>query len=86
MTREATRARRAAELERRADPDLKVKLRLMIAREGLTALGLRLGITTEALAKYLADLPLYGPTFYGVEAGIARAEVRTREEEPDGLL
>jgi hypothetical protein len=58
----------------------------MLEHESLTELSLRLGITTQALAKYLADLHLYAATFYGVEAGIARAEVRTREQEPGGLL
>jgi DNA transposition AAA+ family ATPase len=61
---------------RRANKDLQRKLRRMIDFASITEIAAEFGIGREALAKYLADLPVQGSTFAGIEASVAAAELR----------
>ena len=64
-----------------ANKDLQRKLRKMIEFESVTEIGIQFGIGREALAKYLADLPLRLSTFRGIEASIAAAEIRIATDD-----
>lgn len=54
-----------------ANEKLQTKLRQMIDDDGLTRVSRELAIGREALARYLANLPMHKSTFRGIEATIA---------------
>lgn len=55
----------------KANEELRAKLRALIDSDGVSRVSRDLGIGTEALARYLADLPIHKTTFRGIEASIA---------------
>ncbi len=53
--------------------ELQAKLRSMVDEVGLTHVSRRLEIGREALARYLANIPMHKSTFLGIESSIASA-------------
>lgn len=69
----------------KADKALQAKLRKMIAAESLTDVSERFAIGREALARYLADIPMHTSTFRGIEATVASAVWPRASEAERGL-
>lgn len=61
--------------------ELQAKLRAMVNEDGLTDVSRRLEIGREALARYLANIPMHTSTFRGIEASIANQGARADEGE-----
>lgn len=61
-----------------ANEKLQSRLREMIDNDGLTKVSAELAIGREALARYLANLPMHTSTFRGIEATIEAAGSASR--------
>jgi hypothetical protein len=58
-------------MRHKPNKQLQAKLRQLVNEDGLTRVSRDLDIGREALARYLADLPLHTSTFRGIEASVA---------------
>jgi hypothetical protein len=68
-------------IDQRANKELQLKLRRMIDFDSITAVSKQFRIGREAIARYLADIPVQGSTFAGIEARVAAAEIRIATDD-----
>jgi hypothetical protein len=59
----------------KANKTLQAQLRKMIADKGIYKVSEEMGIGTDSLRSYLADLPMRISTFRGIEATLAGAHL-----------